>query len=116
MKTSNYTDIQKEIEVTVAAMEQTLPQVEKGLELAGITSELLNEIQAKANDSLAMAQNVSESSTQQEVGIQTVQSYLSEMADMSSNTQMMMQENVKEVEKLETISAQLKDDASFFKL
>ena len=109
-------DIQKEIEVTVAAMEQTLPQVEKGLELAGITSELLNEIQAKANDSLAMAQNVSESSTQQEVGIQTVQSYLSEMADMSSNTQMMMQENVKEVEKLETISAQLKDDASFFKL
>ena len=38
------------------------------------------------------------------------------MADMSSNTQMMMQENVKEVEKLETISAQLKDDASFFKL
>ena len=114
--TNMISDIQKEIEVTVAAMEQTLPQVEKGLELAGITSELLNEIQAKANDSLAMAQNVSESSTQQEVGIQTVQSYLSEMADMSSNTQMMMQENVKEVEKLETISAQLKDDASFFKL
>lgn len=114
--TNMISDIQKEIEVTVAAMEQTLPQVEKGLELAGITSELLNEIQAKANDSLAMAQNVSESSTQQEVGIQTVQSYLSEMADMSSNTQMMMQENVKEVEKLETISAQLKDDAAFFKL
>ena len=114
--TNMISDIQKEIEVTVAAMEQTLPQVEKGLELAGITSELLNEIQAKANDSLAMAQNVSESSSQQEVGIQTVQSYLSEMADMSSNTQMMMQENVKEVEKLETISAQLKDDASFFKL
>ena len=114
--TNMISDIQKEIEVTVAAMEQTLPQVEKGLELAGITSELLNEIQAKANDSLAMAQNVSESSSQQEVGIQTVQSYLSEMADMSSNTQMMMQENVKEVEKLETISNQLKDDASFFKL
>ncbi len=114
--TNMISDIQKEIEVTVAAMEQTLPQVEKGLELAGITSEILNEIQAKANDSLSMAQNVSESSSQQEAGIQTVQSYLSEMADMSSNTQMMMQENVKEVEKLETISAQLKDDASFFKL
>ena len=109
-------DIQKEIEVTVAAMEQTLPQVEKGLELAGITSEILNEIQAQANDSLSMAQDVSVSSSQQETGIQTVQSYLAEMADMSSNTQMMMQENVKEVEKLETISNQLKDDASFFKL
>ena len=46
--TNMISDIQKEIEVTVAAMEQTLPQVEKGLELAGITSELLNEIQAKA--------------------------------------------------------------------
>lgn len=33
-------DIQKEIEVTVSAMEQTLPQVEKGLELAGITSDI----------------------------------------------------------------------------
>lgn len=114
--TNMISDIQKEIEITVAAMEQTLPQVEKGLELAGITSEILNEIQAKANDSLSMAQNVSESSSQQETGIQTVQSYLAEMADMSSNTQMMMQENVKEVEKLETISNQLKDDASFFKL
>ncbi len=38
------------------------------------------------------------------------------MADMSSNTQSMMQENVKEVEKLETISMQLKEEASFFKL
>ena len=114
--TNMISDIQKEIEVTVAAMEQTLPQVEKGLELAGITSEILNEIQAQANDSLSMAQDVSVSSSQQETGIQTVQSYLAEMADMSSNTQMMMQENVKEVEKLETISNQLKDDASFFKL
>ena len=114
--TNMISDIQKEIEVAVAAMEQTLPQVEKGLELAGITSEILNEIQVQANDSLTMAQDVSESSSQQEAGIQTVQSYLSEMADMSSNTQMMMQENVKEVGKLETISAQLKDDASFFKI
>ena len=38
------------------------------------------------------------------------------MADMSSNTQNMMQENVREVEKLETISKQLKEETSFFKL
>ncbi len=114
--TNMISDIQKEIEVAVSAMEQTLPQVEKGLELAGITSDILNEIQVQANDSLSMAQDVSLSSAQQETGIQTVQAYLSEMADMSSNTQIMMQENVKEVENLETISSQLKDDASFFKL
>ena len=44
------------------------------------------------------------------------QTYLAEMADMSSNTQNMMQENVREVEKLETISKQLKEETSFFKL
>ncbi len=114
--TTMIADIQKEIEITVAAMEQTLPQVEKGLELAGITSDILNEIQMQANDSLAMAQDVSLSSNQQEQGIQTVQAYLSEMADMSSNTQTLMKENVKEVEKLETISSKLKDDTAFFKL
>ena len=109
-------DIQKEIEVAVTAMEQTLPQVEKGLELAGITSEILNEIQKQATDSLTMAQDVSVSSTEQENGINNIQTYLAEMADMSSNTQNMMQENVREVEKLETISKQLKEEASFFKL
>lgn len=114
--TNMITEIQKEIEVTVAAMEQTLPQVEKGLELAGITSEILNEIQKQAQGSLAMAQDVSTSSTEQENGINTIESYLAEMADMSSNTQSMMQENVREVEKLETISVQLKEEASFFKL
>ncbi len=114
--TNMITDIQKEIEVAVSAMEQTLPQVEKGLELAGITSDILNEIQQQANDSLAMAQDVSSSSTEQENGIHTIETYLAEMADMSSNTQSMMQENVREVEKLETISMQLKEEASFFKL
>lgn len=114
--TNMITDIQKEIEVTVTAMEQTLPQVEKGLELAGITSEILNEIQKQATDSLTMAQDVTVSSTEQENGINTIQTYLAEMADMSSNTQNMMQENVKEVEKLETISKQLKEETSFFKL
>ena len=63
-----------------------------------------------------MAQDVSTSSTEQENGIHTIETYLAEMADMSSNTQSMMQENVKEVEKLETISMQLKEEASFFKL
>ncbi|MDE7315588.1 MAG: methyl-accepting chemotaxis protein [Mucispirillum sp.] len=114
--TNMITEIQKEIEITVSAMEQTLPQVEKGLELAGITSEILNEIQKQAHGSLAMAQDVSTSSTEQENGINTIETYLAEMADMSSNTQSMMQENVKEVEKLETISVQLKEEASFFKL
>lgn len=38
------------------------------------------------------------------------------MADIPSNTQIMMKKNVREVEKLETISNQLKNDASFFKL
>ncbi len=98
--TNMITDIQKEIEVTVTAMEQTLPQVEKGLELAGITSDILNEIQKQATDSLTMAQDVTVSSTEQENGINTIQTYLAEMADMSSNTQNMMQENVREVEKL----------------
>ena len=114
--TNMITEIQKEIEITVSAMEQTLPQVEKGLELAGITSEILNEIQKQAQGSLAMAQDVSTSSTEQEQGIHTIETYLAEMADMSSNTQNMMQENVREVEKLETISIQLKEEASFFKL
>lgn len=114
--TNMITEIQKEIEIAVSAMEQTLPQVEKGLELVGITSEILSEIQTQANDSLAMAQDVSTSSTEQENGIHTIETYLAEMADMSSNTQSMMQENVKEVEKLETISMQLKEEASFFKL
>ena len=114
--TNMITEIQKEIEITVSAMEQTLPQVEKGLELAGITSEILNEIQKQAQGSLAMAQDVSTSSTEQEQGIHTIETYLAEMADMSSNTQSMMQENVREVEKLETISMQLKEEASFFKL
>ena len=63
-----------------------------------------------------MAQDVSTSSTEQENSIHTIETYLAEMADMSSNTQSMMQENVKEVEKLETISMQLKEEASFFKL
>lgn len=114
--TNMITEIQKEIEITVSAMEQTLPQVEKGLELAGITSKILDEIQKQAHGSLAMAQDVSTSSTEQENGINTIETYLAEMADMSSNTQSMMQENVKEVEKLETISVQLKEEASFFKL
>ncbi len=114
--TNMINDIQKEIEVAVSAMEQTLPQVEKGLELAGITSDILNEIQEQANGSLTMARDVTISSTEQENGIQTVEAYLAEMANMSSNTQSMMQENVREVEKLETISVQLKEETSFFKL
>ena len=52
--TNMIVDIQKEIEATISAMEQTLPQVEKGLELADITSYILNEIQVQANDSLSM--------------------------------------------------------------
>ena len=114
--TNMINDIQKEIEVAVTAMEQTLPQVEKGLELAGITSEILNEIQKQATDSLTMAQDVSVSSTEQENGINKIRKDLAEVADMSSKTQNRMQENVREVEKLETISKQLKEEASFFKL
>ncbi len=47
--TNMINDIQKEIEVAVSAMEQTLPQVEKGLELAGITSDRSYEIQEQVN-------------------------------------------------------------------
>ncbi len=63
-----------------------------------------------------MAREFTMTSTEQEKGIQTVEAYLAEMANMSSNTQSMMQENVREVEKLETISVQLKEETSFFKL
>lgn len=109
-------DIQNEIEEAVSSMSQTVPQVEKGLELAQITSDILNEIQQQAMDSLSKAQDVSTSSTEQEEGMKMIESHLVEMTHMSANTQLMMEENVQEVENLETISGKLKENIEFFKL
>ena len=109
-------DIQKEIEQAVNNMQETLPQVEKGLELAEITSDILNEIQTQAGDSLSRAKQVSESSQAQEDGIRTIQQYLDEMAKMSSDTQLRMEENVHEVDTLDRISNKLNENTSFFKI
>ncbi len=114
--TNMINDIQREIETAVSSMEETVPQVEKGLELAGITSDILDDIQRYATESLSMVQEVSLYAQKQEDGMKDVENHLSEMNEMSANTKSMMDENVREVENLENISGKLKENIEFFKL
>ncbi|MEG3753221.1 methyl-accepting chemotaxis protein [Psychromonas arctica] len=106
--------VQGDTEASVAAMETTVPQVEKGLTLTHQANELLNDIQRQADDSLVKVLEVVSATNQQVATIYEVSKGVEAISVMSKETSDTLQNNLNQAELLETLSKSLKKDTEYF--
>ncbi|MDN2663564.1 methyl-accepting chemotaxis protein [Psychromonas sp. 14N.309.X.WAT.B.A12] len=106
--------VQGDTEASVAAMETTVPQVEKGLTLTHQANELLNDIQRQADDSLVKVLEVVSATNQQVATIYEVSKGVEAISVMSKETSETLQNNFNQAELLETLSKSLKKETEYF--
>jgi len=108
--------VQTNTEASVAAMETTVPKVERGLVLTREASELLDQIQQQANSSMENVLEVVNLTSKQESTIGSIKETVGELDDMSKETTESLQGNVEQASHLQKLSAKLSSDIDFFKV
>ncbi|MFT5707383.1 MAG: methyl-accepting chemotaxis protein [Oceanospirillaceae bacterium] len=108
--------VQTNTQETVTAMQTTVPQVDSGLALTQEANNLLENIQHHAEDSLLKIKEVVEATNDQVDTIASVNQSVEEISTMSQHTSVTLQDNSSAAFALEELSAQLKDQVSYFKL
>lgn len=100
----------------VAAMENAAPLVEKGVELAQRTSDMLGEIQRQAASSLQDAQELAHATAGQAAAAGEIGGNVEQIAAMSADTTRSMEHNTHSAEELERIAQRLKAYVGRFRL
>ena len=108
--------IQNETQTAVEAIQTAVPQVEKGMQLANEASEILDQINSQATDSLNKAREVTSAAEKQTVNMENLANDLKEISETSRNTANSMENNTKSAQTLEEISSILKNHINHFKL
>ncbi|NMH60569.1 methyl-accepting chemotaxis protein [Alteromonas ponticola] len=109
-------EVQTQTAASVQAMETTQPQVENGKAQITKATELLENIEVQANDSLVRVKEVAQAAAKQVSVVTDVNEAMNHVAAMSDSTIESMNNNDKATKKLSKLSLLLKQEVSFFKV
>ncbi len=109
-------EVQAQTEASVAAMEMTQPQVENGKEQTLKATELLQNIEQQAADSLTQVQEVVKAASSQVSSISEITNAMDQIAEMSNQSIASIQNNNTATDTLNRLANGLKEDVSFFKV
>lgn len=109
-------EVQSETEASVAAMETTQPQVESGKAKTLEATELLQDIEQQADDSLNRVKELVTAANDQVLSIGEVASAMEQISDMSNDTMGSLRNNDAATQTLSQVATKLKQDVSFFKV
>ena len=109
-------EVQSETAASVTAMETTQPQVLSGKERTTKASELLENIEEQAADSLKRIKEVAKATSDQVNVVGDISSAMEQISTMSSDAIQSMQNNEKAVTSLNSLSSQLKGEVEYFKI
>lgn len=106
--------VQINTQASVAAMETTVPKVERGLVLTREASKLLDDIQHQANGSLENVLEVVQDTTSQVSTIESIKKTVAELDHISKETSNALKESFEQANHLGKLSAKLNSDIEFF--
>ncbi len=108
--------IQGETQTAVEAIQNAVPQVEKGMELANEASEILEQINSQASDSLSKAKEVTNATYEQVQDMENLSKELDEISRDSKNTAELMESNTEAAQTLKNIANVLRNHINHFKI
>lgn len=109
-------EVQNETAASVEAMNTTQPQVENGKAQTERASELLQNIEQQANDSLQNVKEVATAASDQVVVVGDISQAMGQISEMSNQSIGHMQRNEGATQTLNELASQLKQEVSFFKV
>lgn len=109
-------EIQAETAASVTAMNTTQPQVENGKAQTQNASELLQNIEKQANDSLEKVKEVALSASDQVTVVSDISQAMGQISAMSSQSIKHMQRNDGATDVLNNLATQLKQEVAYFKV
>ena len=113
--TNMVTAIQDDTQQAVHAMASTTPRVNEGRQLAGEATELLDEIQRQANDSLAKAREVANATQAQAISANEIARHVENIASMTEETNAATKSNSDAADQLKLMATKLQEELSYFK-
>ncbi|MBI5890993.1 MAG: methyl-accepting chemotaxis protein [Nitrosomonadales bacterium] len=108
--------IQADTQQTVVAMENATPLVKQGQELAMQATEVLDDIQRQATDSLSKAQEVANATKAQSVTANEIASHIEKIATMTEETNAATHSNSEAADQLKVLAGKLQEDMAYFKV
>ena len=108
--------IQNETQTAVEAIQTAVPQVEKGMQLANEASEILDQINSQATDSLNKAKEVTDAAQNQVENMETLANELQDISTTSRHTANSMENNTESAKTLKEISSILTNHIEHFKI
>ncbi|WP_297810211.1 methyl-accepting chemotaxis protein [uncultured Helicobacter sp.] len=108
--------IQSETQTAVEAIQNAVPQVEKGMEIANEASEILEQINLQASDSLDKAKKVTDATNIQVQDMENLSKELNEISRDSKNTAGLMENNTEAAQTLKNIASVLRKHINHFKI
>ena len=109
-------EVQTETAASVAAMNTTQPQVENGKAQTQSASELLQNIEQQANDSLKKVKEVALATSSQVTVVGDISHAMNDISQMSSESIEHMQSNDNATNALNELASQLKQEVAYFKV
>jgi methyl-accepting chemotaxis protein len=109
------TAIQEDTQRAVEAMASATPRVAEGRELAGQATELLDDIQRQADDSLAKARDVANATKAQAQTANEIARHVENIASMTEETNAATRSNADAADQLKSLANRLQDDLAYFK-
>ncbi len=113
--TNMVTAIQDDTQHAVHAMASTTPRVNEGRQLAGEATELLDEIQRQANDSLAKAREVANATQAQAISANEIARHVENIASMTEETNAATKSNSDAADQLKLMATKLQEELSYFR-
>jgi len=111
---SMISQVQINTQASVAAMETTVPKVERGLVLTKEASKLLDEIQQQANGSLENVLEVVKDTNTQVSTIESIKETVAELDNIAQETNGALKDSSEQANHLEKLSSKLNVDTDFF--
>jgi len=107
--------IQDDTQQAVHAMASTTPRVNEGRQLAGEATDLLDEIQRQANDSLAKAREVANATQAQAISANEIARHVENIASMTEETNAATKSNADAADQLQLMATKLQEELSYFR-
>jgi methyl-accepting chemotaxis protein len=107
--------IQEDTQHAVDAMASTTPRVAEGRQLAGQATELLDDIQRQANDSLAKAREVANATKAQAQTANEIARHVENIASMTEETNAATRSNAEAAGQLKVLATRLQEELAYFK-
>ncbi|MDP5189110.1 methyl-accepting chemotaxis protein [Rheinheimera baltica] len=107
--------VQDETQQAVQGMETSAPRVSQGLALANQAASMLEQISLQAEDSLHNVRDVSSSTNEQSAALAELARHIEQIATMSRETTIVMQQNRNAVSALQHVAKSLTGQVSRFK-